>query len=65
MEETEESHATALPRVDEVPDIERDPLQPKPADSHRAVPRELHACLGELIEKILSGVDLVPQSLES
>ena len=65
MKESEESHATALSHIDEVPDIEGDVLQPKPADSHRAVPRELHSCLGELSEEILGGVDLVPQPLES
>jgi len=65
VEESEECHATVLSHIDEVPNIERDVLQPQPADTHRAVPRELHACLGELSEEILGGVDLVPQPLES
>lgn len=64
VKETEQSHATALPQVDEVPDIERDALKPQPADGHRAVLPELNACLRELLEEILGCVDLVPQALQ-
>jgi hypothetical protein len=64
VKEAEQSHATALPQVDEVPDIKRDALKPQPADGHCAVLPELNACLRELAEEILGCVDLVPQALQ-
>jgi hypothetical protein len=60
VEETKQSHATTLPQVDQVPDIEGDASQLQPADGHRAVLSDRDACVGELTEQILSQIDLVP-----
>jgi hypothetical protein len=61
VEQTEKSHVTASPLVDEVPDIEGRVLQPQPAQVHRPLARELNAGLRELRKQILDDVNLVPK----